>query len=381
MKAVFLLLVSLLGVTAQAAEPPVISVLTFQPGAVYWQRYGHNALLVREAGTERVYNYGIFDFRQKNFALNFARGRMTYRLAEERFEQTLWQYRQEGRWVREQRLRLRPAQAQQLADFLEWNARPENAEYRYDYFTDNCSTKVRDALDAALDGALREQLVAQPTGATYRLEAARMMQGLPAVMLLTDGLLGRGTDEPIDRWQRSFLPEVFMEALREIHIDDLPLVSREVLWVAGRAEETPLAPPRPALPMALAGLALAVVLAFPFRRRALALPARGFAGVVSLIAGLAGLVLALGWGLTDHEVMARNHSLLVMTPLSLLLVRPLMQRQPRPWVRPWAVAVALLALVALGLQAVPALAQDHLHWVLFWLPVHLALAFRLWRSP
>ncbi len=67
-----------------AALLPTVSVLTFSPGEIYWQRFGHNALLVREPGGEaRVYNYGIFDFQQKNFFLNFARGAMLYRLEEQ----------------------------------------------------------------------------------------------------------------------------------------------------------------------------------------------------------------------------------------------------------------------------------------------------------
>lgn len=379
MRALVLLLGGLLSGTLQAAEPPAISVLTFQPGEVYWQRYGHNALLVREQGLERVYNYGIFDFRQKNFALNFARGRMTYRLAEERFEQTLWQYRQEGRWVREQRLRLRPEQARRLASFLAWNARPENAEYRYDYFSDNCSTKVRDALDAALDGALRRHLQDQPTGVSYRSEAARMMQGLPPMLLLTDGLLGRRADAPIDRWQRSFLPEVLMEALREITVEDLPLVARERLWVEGRGAPTPATAPSLTLPMASAGLALAVLLLLRTPGSALSLAGRGLAALTSLIAGLGGAVLALAWLATDHQAMAQNQNLLLFSPLSLLLVAPLLRRQAAPAARRGALAVLLLAVLALGLHAFPTLAQGNLHWVLFWLPVHFALACRLWR--
>lgn len=379
MRVAWLLLFGLLSFSLQAAEPPAVSVLTFQPGEVYWQRYGHNALLVREDGMARVYNYGIFDFRQKNFALNFARGRMTYRLAEERFEQTLWQYRQEGRWVREQRLRLRPEQARRLAAFLAWNAQPENADYRYDYFSDNCSTKVRDALDAALGGALQRHLVGQSTGVSYRSEAARMMQGLPPMLLLTDGLLGRSADAPIDRWQRSFLPEVLMEALREITVDDLPLVSREQLWVEGREGSTSSMPPSLTMPLALAGLGLAALLVMSARVALLSVPGRGLAVLVSLISGLGGAVLAMAWLFTDHQAMAHNQNLLLFSPLSLLLVWPLSRRQPAPSAQRWALAVLLLAVIGLGLQAFPTLAQGNAHWVLFWLPVHFALAYRLRR--
>ena len=163
---IWALLAPMAAALANAASPaappagaPVISVLTFSPGEIYWQRFGHNALLVREQGRAVVYNYGIFDFQQEDFLLNFARGRMQYLLAQEPFAQTLALYRHEGRAVVEQQLDLTPEQAIALRDFLVINALPENAEYRYDYFLSNCSTKLRDAIDLALDGQLRAQLL------------------------------------------------------------------------------------------------------------------------------------------------------------------------------------------------------------------------------
>jgi hypothetical protein len=76
-----LALLALWGGWVQAQPAPQVSLLTFSPGDIYWQRFGHNALIVRDGlGAPRLYNYGTFDFQQKNFFLNFARGRMQYRL-------------------------------------------------------------------------------------------------------------------------------------------------------------------------------------------------------------------------------------------------------------------------------------------------------------
>ncbi len=88
-------------------------------------------------------------------------------------QEDLQQYRHAGRGVSVQWLDLEPAQASALADALAERARPENARYRYDYFTANCATQVRDALDDALDGALQSQLAGRSRGNTYRSEAVR----------------------------------------------------------------------------------------------------------------------------------------------------------------------------------------------------------------
>src|SRR6185312_13549245 len=139
-----------------------VALVTFGPGEEIWERFGHNAILIRDrtTATQRLYNYGMFDFAQKNFFLNFARGRMLYRIAVDDPADEFPQYREEGRWIVEQDLNLTPAQRAKLRDYLDWNARPENAQYRYDYFTANCATRVRDALDAALGGAIHAQLIA-----------------------------------------------------------------------------------------------------------------------------------------------------------------------------------------------------------------------------
>ena len=163
---------------AHPGETLRASLLTFAPGETYWQRFGHNALLIENTatGANAVYNYGMFDFFQKNFFLNFARGRMLYRLDVDTLPRTLALYASEGRWVRQQVLNLSPERRLQLALFLDRNAQPDQAQYRYDYFRDNCSTRVRDAIDSVLGGAIARRLKAEPVPVTYRFEATRLMR-------------------------------------------------------------------------------------------------------------------------------------------------------------------------------------------------------------
>ena len=103
------------------SQPSIeISLLTIGPGPIFWERFGHNAIVVRdnEAGTAIAYNYGIFDFEQENFLANFAQGNMRYRIAADRLDDDTEMYRGDSRSITEQRLAFTPDEADALRDFL-----------------------------------------------------------------------------------------------------------------------------------------------------------------------------------------------------------------------------------------------------------------------
>jgi len=391
------LLVSLSPGTAGAQAPapaPLISLLTFAPGEVYWQRFGHNAILVRDlqTGQARVYNYGVFDFQQKNFFLNFARGRMQYQLVVQPLDETLAAYRYERRWAYEQVLDLDPAQRRELARFLAWNALPQNAEYRYDYFVANCSTRVRDALDLALQGELKRQLSARPAGVSYRYEATRLIAPVRPLFLGMDAIMGPAGDSGINLWQQAFVPMVLRDAVRVMRLRDAdgrerPLVSAEAWLLPSALPPEPQQPPPMLWPMLLLGLGLSgalLLLARLRRRQALARAGfAGLAGLLSLACGLGGLVLLAAWALTEHWSMWANRNLLLFSPLSLLLLPAWLRSLRRDWVpRRIERLIGLLlpggAGLALCLWLLPG-AQQNLPWIALMLPVHATLAWVLCR--
>ncbi|MFA5940772.1 MAG: DUF4105 domain-containing protein [Sinimarinibacterium sp.] len=379
-----------LSVPAEMAVGPVpqISLLTFAPGEIYWQRFGHNAILVRDhaRGEARVYNYGIFDFQQKNFFLNFARGRMLYRLDEAPLDWTLRFYASEGRWAVEQQLALSEAQRLRVADFLAWNARPENAEYRYDYFIANCSTKTRDALDLALDGGLRVALERRPGTTTFRSEVLRLMAPVPPLMLGMDLGLGRRVDAPLNQWQEGFIPMRLMDAIRDLQVDDgsgarRPLVAAERQLLPARLPDAPAQPVSLWLPCLLAGLGIAAALLATSRVRVLG---AALAGFYVFVCGLAGLVLLLGWLATEHWSMAANLNLLLLHPLWWGVLPAVWRTRrggaaPGRGVRLLAVLLAVLTLLAVAASALDL--QPNGHWVAFFAPVQLLLLGALLRAP
>ena len=133
-------------------------------------------------------------------------------------------------WVQE--LNLTPQQRLALRDFVEWNALPENRFYRYDYVLDNCSTRVRDAIDWALGGQIRRQTEGEPSGTTYREHTRRLTSADP--VLYTGLMLGLGAsvDEPISQWEEMFLPGKVKARVEELSVAGpdgvaVPLVGRE----------------------------------------------------------------------------------------------------------------------------------------------------------
>jgi len=363
-----------------------VSLITYGPGATYWERFGHDALQLRDTvgGQSVNFNYGVFDFNEKNFFLNFARGRMHYLMDAELSGPEQAFYVQEGRSIVRQRLALTPDQAAALRDFLFWNLRPENAGYDYDYYVDNCTTRVRDALDRALGGVIKATLKHRPGGLTYRQQTDRLMSAQPWLMLLLDLGLGPYADQPLDAWRESFLPMVLQANLRGIAVDDghggsHPLVQDERELAPNRQTVPPPQAPDLRLPLGMAGLLLAAALLALFRAWR-----TGFAllGTLYLLAaGLVGLLLLALWTLTTHRSAWANANLLLFDPLALLLLPALWRaRKGRPAGR-FADGVLLLqllaALAAPALHLLPGSVQQNQPWILFAMPVWLALAWCL----
>lgn len=399
-----MLLVASSHASAQALQPPdaaagvvssepEISLLTIGPGDLFFERFGHNAIVVRDrvSGSAVAYNYGIFDFGEGGFFANFARGTMTYRIAADDLADDVAMYRDEHRSIVEQRLNLAADQVRALVEFLEWNARPENAYYRYDYFTANCSTRVRDALDKALGGILHAQSHGRSRGYSYRLDALRLMSPQPVLMLLIDLGLGPYADQRLDFWQESFVPASLQTTIAQVQLgtsaDAMPLLAATDVVSAGSIEEPPALPPDLRWPLLGAGLALGAAVLWLARssRRVARIPLMLFATAVELFCGVGGLLLLFLWFGSEHRSAWSNENLLLLNPLCLLLVPAWALSARARWrpgrlVRGTAWLIVLCASFALFSKILPWFVQANLHWILFFLPIHVALAIVLARA-
>ena len=200
-------------------------------------------------GSDRVYNFGTFSFDSPRLILDFLHGRMTYWLSVSGLASTLASYEHENRSIRVQRLQLDADVKRRIKERLDVNAQPQNRAYKYDYFADNCATRVRDTIDWAIGGRLRE-VGRRPARLSLRDEALRMTVSYLPLYVAIDLVLGPAADRPIDRWAEMFIPEELADAVAAATIPDRPsgppaplAPATELLFAAARTPPPRQPPP------------------------------------------------------------------------------------------------------------------------------------------
>jgi hypothetical protein len=352
-------------------------LVTYGPGEIYWQRFGHNAIWLREPGLglDHAFNFGYFDFRQERFLTRFIRGRMLYFSLARPAAAEFADYRAAGRSITAQRLDLDPGQYRDLRDGLLQAVRPENRDYLYDYYRDNCSTRVRDALDAALQGGLRAQFEPQPASLNFRGHTRRLTSMDFWYYLGLETALGLPVDRDNNRWEEMFLPAVVSESVGAATVAGAdgvrPLAGERRAIFKGAAPAPPANPAAVWPRYLLLGLALAAC-AWMAGRYLSPVLGRALVRCWMLLAATAGLLLAGFWGLTDHDAAAVNANLLLLNPLFLLGLTARGRR------------VAALLLVAgtaaAGLVALAPAGQYNLDVLALVAPLNVACAVQSWRG-
>lgn len=261
---------------------------------------------------------------------------MTYRMAAVDAGQDLAGYVADNRRVTVQTLNLSLEQKQKLLTHLSWHEQPENATYRYDYFRQNCSTKVRDALDLALGGELSAVFSKRPSEQSYRSSLGEYSKGLLWMHIGVNLALGSPVEEPLSEYALFYLPDRLSAALQQVPAGaglGGPLVTNTSVLHQG----TVPASPGPAI-LSLTSLLLLSGL-FLIARFAV------IAKIWALVSGLLGSVLLVLWLATDHWAAAQNPTILALSPL--LLAWPLLASSPR---RGLSIIIALGLLAALMLS-------------------------------
>ena len=368
-----------------------VFLMTMGPGDAIWERFSHNALVVRDdsAGTEIAYNWGIFDFSQSDFISRLARGRMRYWMAGYRSADMIEAYRRANRSVWMQRVNLTPAQRLELQAHIRETDTEANRYYRYDYYRDNCSTRVRDVLDLVLRGRIREATADLDTGTTYRWHTARLLEPVLPAYAGIQFVVGNRGDEPISAWDEMFLPLPLQGHLGQIRVDtpggdSEPLLGPAVVVVDAQREPVPSTPPNMMLGFFLVGALLGGAFAWAGRtagtgkRWAASILAVAGAGW-SLMVGLLGSALILSWFLTDHFFWGGNENAFQAEPVSLVLAGLLLLAavgKGRPeWTRLAALTVAALGVAGFVLQILPGLDQVNGEILALTIPAHLGLAW------
>ena len=231
----------------QLSRQAEVSLITCSPceDAVFTV-YGHTALRVYdpENKIDRVYNYGIFDFSKPNFIYRFAKGETDYVLGASNFGYFLVEYISRGSEVYEQVLNLQHKEKEMLWNALEWNVLPENREYRYNFFFDNCATRPIDMIENNLQGTISFM---PPTSRipTFRDMINQCTRYRPWQTFGCDLVLGLPTDRAMTQRESFFIPENVKNAFDRAEIIregiSTPLVKNAII-LAEEDRQTPITP-------------------------------------------------------------------------------------------------------------------------------------------
>ena len=199
----------------QISSSTQISLLTCDPGDALYSTFGHSAIRVFDPNQDLdiVYNYGTFDFDEPNFYTKFLRGKLLYKLSRYGYSSFLNEYHREKRAIREQVLELDSLQKISFINALEENYKPENQYYLYDFFFDNCSSRIRDLAENHIPGFSYSDTNTEEK--TYRQMLDEYLGSKPWSDFGIDLIIGAVADDQADFRSQMFLPDYLHDHLEK----------------------------------------------------------------------------------------------------------------------------------------------------------------------
>lgn len=224
--AIIVLLFATNGLNAQndtLSQQAEISILTCSAGDELYSTFGHTGIRVKDPiqNIDVVFNYGMFSFGgssmkdQVEFGVKFIRGNLEYWLGLSKFENFMRGYKYDERWVYEQVLNLSHEDKEELLNALIENYKPENRAYRYDFFFDNCSSRVRDILVKAVGPVFGDANsdVFRKTDKSFIDLIDPYIKKSPWLDLGMDIMLGIPSSRKASPYEFMFLPDHLMEQI------------------------------------------------------------------------------------------------------------------------------------------------------------------------
>ncbi len=346
------------------SEAATVSLLTMLPGDEVYSQFGHSGYRIHDplTGLDKTYNFGTFDFEQPFFVFRFVRGELDYVLDTAPYELELDKYAYLRRPMIEQQLALPHETVQFLYSLLETNALAENRAYRYDFFFDNCSTRLLDILDDALEASGHERLSLPSETATesFRELIAPYITDTPFLRLGINLGLGMPADAIATPRQRSFLPMELMNQFDGASFNGQPLIATTdtvVVVPDYSGERTAVDWPKLALWLVFLGGVGMTLLGLRTNRKASPIGRRGDWLLFSVL-GFVGLILTVLWFGTEHAVTGPNLNLLWAWPTHLFVARWMRKPTLPRWMKVYLGASVLVTIVTLILwrflpQALP----------------------------
>jgi len=293
-----------------------VSLLTCTPGDELYSLFGHSAIRIIDSSSvqDNVFNYGTFNFDDKNFYLKFIRGKLLYYISTEPSRDFIEYYKMTDREITEQVLSLSASEKISLYHKLLNNLKEENKYYQYDFFFDNCTTRLRDLIVSEKDPPLVLPPV-KPMNSSFRnaiheyLDKGKQYWSKLGI----DILLGARTDHKMTASEQEFLPNNLMNALAK----QGPEIIKSQTKLYNLNPEEKKEPWFTPMFLSMSILALFVLLG-QMKNHKLKIVLNGLDGLLFFFAGLIGCILIFMWFYTNHSMTKTNYNLLWAWPTHII---------------------------------------------------------------
>jgi len=337
-KALFILfLIFVIGITSAQSNilspEAEISVLTIGPGASLNDSFGHNGFRIKDdiKGTDIVFNYGVYDFNAPNFYLKFAQGKLNYLIGVNYYEDFFNDYISQNRTIKEQVLNLSQSEKQKLFDYLINNYKPENRRYLYDFFFDNCATKIKEVTNIALDNTIQFNEPKDFEQQTFRELIHSHLNRNSWGCFGIDLALGSVIDKKASPEEHMFLPKYIHEFFGNATIKNSgePLVKANKILYKKIDNETPTNfLTSPLFILGILGFFILFITYKDFKKQKQSV---WLDVTLFSITGLIGIVILLLWFATDHKATHQNYNLLWAFVLNIFVFGQLLRKKTSIW--------------------------------------------------
>ena len=339
MKKTLLFLLLLLAVEITSAQQNIlseqaeISVLTIGPGNSLNDAFGHSGFRIKDPvkGIDLVFNYGVYDFDTPNFYTKFAQGKLNYLIGLNYYEDFFEAYVSQNRSIKEQVLNLSQTEKQKLFDYLLNNYKPENRGYLYEFFYDNCATKIKDVTQIALNNTI---IFNKPTDFQHKTFRTLIQNNLNKNSWGSFGIdlaLGSVIDKKATAEEEMFLPEniyKFFE-IATIKNTNQPLVKENKILF--KAIPTPKPTDFFTSPLFVFGIIGLIILYITYNDYKKQKRSRWLDVTLFSITGLVGILILLLWFATDHKGTHQNYNLLWAFVLNIFVIGQVVRMKPSAW--------------------------------------------------
>ena len=311
-----------------------ISIITAGPGDVLYEAFGHIAIRVKDPtlNLDIIFNYGLFDFNQPNFYVNFVKGRLLYRLEKQSFRRFITSYDYQQRWVKNQILNLSLVDRVKIFEYLNENSLPENAEYLYDPYFNNCATKLRDIAKEILGNKI--QFPSSFSNENFTLRQL-MNQELPWNTWGSFGInlaLGNTLDKEIIADNYMYLPDYVHKAFQNATITKNKITTPLVF-----VESQRLRYPEKQIkiqwynPFFVFSLLLLLTIVVTFRDQKRNIRSKWLDFTLFFGTGVLGIIIFFLWFFTDHYTAPNNFNLLWAFVLNFFVAFILLKSRIPSW--------------------------------------------------